>query len=426
MSSVQQRPLRPPAIILGGAGNALSVARSLSSAGIEVYAINHPQAVVRHSRLCKWIDLPKTAGDDVEAWTAYLVGRESDHLRGAVLLTASDEGIELIAKHRRQLTEKFTLDVSDPEAQLCMLNKLSTYRAAQAAGVPTPKFWVADSRAQIEQLRGDLTFPLIVKPLFSHKAQKVGDKLVRVEEFDELIHAFESMQQAGIRTFLVEVIPGLDDKLCSYYTYLDENGESVFDFTKRIIRRYPLNVGLGCYHVTDRVPQVKELSLRLLRQVGLRGIANVEFKLDERDGQLKLIECNARFTAADCLVAAAGVNISLYVYNRLTGQAQPPPQDYRVGLRLWYPIDDFRAYRQLHGMGLLSFRSWIGSILHPQTFPFFRWYDPLPAIVKGGRFVGDYLYRHLGLAKLTAQRDPGSVRCEAPCEAAEIRRHAKR
>jgi hypothetical protein len=43
------------------------------------------------------------------------------------------------------------------------------------------------------------------------------------------------------------------------------------------------------------------------------------------------------------------------------------------------------AYRQLSRMRLITFTSWLRSILHPQTFPLFRWTDPLPSIVNGFR-----------------------------------------
>ena len=60
-------------------------------------------------------------------------------------------------------------------------------------------------------------------------------------------------------------------------------------------RVYPVTSGPGCHHITDWIPELREPALRLFRQAGLRGLANVEFKRDDRDGQLKLIECNARF-----------------------------------------------------------------------------------------------------------------------------------
>lgn len=373
-----------PAIVLGGTANSLSIVRSLGRAGIESYAITYPQAAVKYSRFCKWIDMATGPGTEEETWARYLVGHESNHLRGAVLLAACDEAIELIARHRQALSEKFRLDLSNPKAQLCMLNKLCTYQAAQRAGVPTPKFWVADQRAQIEKLKDELVFPLIVKPLLSHrlKAKFNGASFLCVRTFNKLLEALDATSRAGIDTFLVEMIPGGDDRLCSYYTYLDENGNHLFDYTKRVIRRFPATVGAGVYHITDYIPNLKEPSLRLFREVGLWGIANAEFKLDERDSQLKLIECNARFTAADCLLKASGLDLPLFVYNRLNGHPQPAPTSFRLGTRLWYPLRDFLAYRQLNKMGLLSFYQWVCSVLKPQTFPFFRWDDPLPTILR--------------------------------------------
>src|SRR5438876_10337968 len=96
------------------------------------------------------------------------MGPASDPLRGAVLLAASDAGIELLLQNRDVLAEKFLLDESNPDAQCRMLDKLSTYRAAAAAGVPVPRFWTATSVEQLTTLRPNLVFPLLVKPRLSH------------------------------------------------------------------------------------------------------------------------------------------------------------------------------------------------------------------------------------------------------------------
>jgi D-aspartate ligase len=191
---------------------------------------------------------------------------------------------------------------------------------------------------------------------------------------------------------LMEKIPGPDDRLCSYYTYMDENGDPLFHFTKRIIRRYPLNKGAACYHITDDIPELHQLGLRLFRHVGLRGLANVEFKLDDRDGRLKLIECNARFTAANCLVDRAGFDLAGFVYNRMVGLPQSPLTEFRSGVRLWYPIDDFHAFRALRRLGQITFRQWLAGIMHRQTFPYFHWSDPLPTIVDQYRRIKRKLF----------------------------------
>lgn len=371
----------PPAILLGGGVNALSIARSLGRMGVTVHALNEPTAEVRHSRYCRWVPLV-SSGDQERDWADFLLGPESEPLRGAVVLSASDAGIQVLLRHRAALQDKFLLDESNPDAQQRMLNKLATYRAAVAAGVPTPRFWAVSTADEVRALRGELVFPLLVKPQISHRfEQRFGKKYLLAQSYDELLAAFEAMNGWGIEVLLVERIPGLDDRLCSYYTYLDADGHAHFDFTKRVIRRYPLSMGSGCHHITDRNPAVRDVALRLFRHVGLRGLANAEFMLDERDGQLKLIECNARFTAANGLVAAAGLDLARFVYRRLVGLPPEPLGEYRAGLRLWYPLEDFKAFRALHRRGDITWPQWLRSILHRQTFPLFQWTDPMPSFV---------------------------------------------
>jgi len=41
----------------------------------------------------------------------------------------------------------------------------------------------------------------------------------------------------------------------------------------------------------------------------------------------------------------------------------------------------------LNQMRLLSFRGWVRSLLHRQTFAFFRWDDPFPALFDSIRLV---------------------------------------
>ena len=97
--------------------------------------------------------------------------------------------------------------------------------------------------------------------------------------------------------------------------------------------------------------------------------------------RLKLIECNARFTASDCLMARSGINMARFVYKRIVGLPAEPVNSYRGDMRLWYPIDDFFAYRALRRRGELTFGQWLASIAHRQTFPIFQFRDPLPTLV---------------------------------------------
>ena len=385
MSRAQQRGL-PPAILMGGAaGNALSVARSLGRHGVDVYLLEDSPSL--RSRFARSIQLPSGAPQDV--WAEYLLSSRSEPLRGAVLLACCDAGIEILIDHRKELGERFVLDISDPGPQRRLLSKLSTYQAAREAGVPTPQFWHVESLKDVKERREEYVYPLILKPLYSHRFQAVfGDKFFRAVDYADLLAAYERCEAAGLELVLLEEIPGPDDRLCSYYTYVDQSGEALCDFTKRVVRRFPEGRGLGCYHVTDWNPEVRELGLRLFRSAGLRGVGNVEFKRDDRDGVLKVIECNARFTAANALLVASGYDLALFVYDRLVGN--PGPQlkgrKYELGLRYWFPGADLRAFLALRADGRMSTAGWLQSIAHRQVLPYFRWDDPMPSALSAARF----------------------------------------
>lgn len=370
----------PPVVVLGGEANALSVIQDLGRLGVAVYAAGEGDVCTRYSRYCRWVDFE--AGEDWEESCArFLLGAESDFLRGAVLLACSDGALRVLARHRHELAKRFKLDDSDPAAQMAMLDKLTTYRLASAAGVPTPAFWEASTRNEVLALTSSLRFPLMVKPRLSHVYEsRFGRKHVIVEDLTQLLSAYDAASEAGVDVLLMEWIPGPDDRLCSYFTYLDGRSEPLLHFTKRVIRRYPTGMGAATYHVTDWIPELVEISNRLFKHAGLRGLANVEFKYDDREGQYKLIECNARFVASNRLVSASGMNLAAFVYYRSIGLPVPPPKAYKVGLRLWDPVRDYWAFGELRRGGQITLGQWLRSVLHRHTFPFFSWRDPRPAL----------------------------------------------
>lgn len=371
-----------PVIVLGGEANALSVVRSLGRLGVRVFVLGEKGSPVRASRFCHWVTV-EPAGDTEESWARWLLGPESDSLKGAIVLSCSDAGIRVIARHRDDLLMRFRLDDSDPKAQIAMLDKVTTYQHAVEAGVATPKFWTVESREQVLALQDQLVFPLVVKPRISHVFEaRFRKKYLFASTFDEVLIAIDTASATGVDVLLMEWIPGPDSRLCSYFTYLAADGTPLFHFTKRIIRRFPTGMGGACYHITDWIPELVEPSLKLFRHAGLRGLANIEFKQDERDGIYKIIECNARFVASNALVASSGFDLAELVYNRLTGRPQKVMEKFQTGRRLWDPGRDWSAFRELKSLGQTTFPQWLRSIAHRQTFNWFQWTDPMPAVAR--------------------------------------------
>jgi D-aspartate ligase len=365
--------------------NALSAARSLWRMGVpvDVLAGSNPVTPVRWSR-CTRNFVTAGSGDPTNDWRDWLARAEP-----SVILPCSDEGLELVARHRSEIEEHGHRAVeADDEVLLAMLDKSRTYTLARQVGVPAPATRTLSSTADLADLDGFL-FPCAIKPVESHvfvRRFRPAAKGALVASREEAVELLRPILEEGVAMLLTEVVEGTDE-CCSYYSYLDEDGTPLTHFTKRKLRQYPTRFGLGTYHMTRWQPDVAELGLRFFQGVGLRGVGNVEFKRDARDGQLKLIECNPRFTNAHELVSRSGIDFGRLAYARLTGRPLPPLEHYRENLGLWFPLDDLRALRSYRADGELTSGAWLRSLAHRQVPPYLDPTDPGPSLVNAARFA---------------------------------------
>lgn len=354
----------PPAVVLGGAGAALSIVRSLGRRGIAVHVLGDAEtSLAGASRFCaEFVDVKDGDGD--ELWLDWLRDRAPS---GAVVLPCGDHGLELVATHRDTLLEwgLRPAPTAGP-ASLAMLDKQRTYEIARAADLSAPATWVVTSPADLDEIAGELTYPCALKPLHSHRFSSHFDfKVFVAEDLEHLRDALALTREHDLEMLVTEIVPGGDDRIWSLSTFLDDAGEPLFQLTRRKIRCHPIHFGVGTYHVTEWAPDVAATGLRFLRAAGVRGMAHVEFKRDERDESLRLIECNHRFVAANEVLRRAGVDVARLAYDRALDQPAEVGQ-WRSGVWLWSPLHDFRSARAMRAEGELNWPRWIASLLrHP-------------------------------------------------------------
>jgi D-aspartate ligase len=380
MAAIPSRS-RPPVVLLGGEAVTVSAARSLHADGVRVYALGARTDPVRRSRAChSFTDLGAYEGVQ-ERWLEWLAGGP----KGAVLLPCNDDSLELLARQRPLLEELgYLLAEADDEVLLAMLDKSRTYELAEAAQIPVPRWRYVRNGDDAQAAAETFEFPCALKPLNSTLfASYFGlrKKVLLAERPEDLFEGFAQTRPLGMEMMVTEIVPGPDHAYFSYYSYIDERGEPLFHFTKQKLRQWPTRFGLACYEITNWNPAAADVGLRFFQGVGLRGVGNVEFKRDARDGQLKLIECNHRFTAANELVRQSGLDIPLFSYRRIAGLPTPDMRSYRHGVRLWNPVEDVRALLEYRKRGELTVRGWGRSLLHRQHFPMLRIDDPLPSAV---------------------------------------------
>ena len=137
--------------------NVLSIARSLSKAGVKVYAINHPDVSSLRSRYLTRIAI---RGDSrkVENWRDYLLSSASDHLKGAVLFCCSDQAINLLIENWDALSARFVLEACPRETRARLLDK-QLLESASSCGIAHPKFWSLEAGDGVGEVAQTCLFP---------------------------------------------------------------------------------------------------------------------------------------------------------------------------------------------------------------------------------------------------------------------------
>lgn len=377
-----------PVLILGGQENALCLTRSFGRRNIPVYVIARENCFALRSRYCrKQYPIP-TGADEEEFWFDLLLSGKCPELKNSVIMVGSDEAVEFVAQHKEALSQRYMLDDSMPDLALAMLDKPKTLELGRQAGCDTPAFHIIDDLEDIEKILDTVIFPTMLKPVHSHLFARVfkPKKYLIANNHDELLALGQSLLDKKIQFMVTEIIPGPDDLQSSYHTYINEKGESLFQYTHQVIRRYPKNSGPGCLHVTDWLPSTAEAGKRFFEDIGYRGMGHIEFKYDTRDQKLKIIECNPRFSAAQAISVKSGLDMAYIIYCHVTGQVIPEQATYKMGVRRWMGARDIFAFFELRRLGEITLMQWLTSILAPSptllTFPYFSLSDPWPFLTR--------------------------------------------
>jgi D-aspartate ligase len=374
----------------------VSVARSLGEHGIPVHALGDAEwDTVGHSRYCSsFVHVPP---DNLqERYLEWLARRA---LGEAVIFPCDDESLEMLARRRGELENLGYRPIeANDEVLLAMLDKEESYRLAGEVGVGVPRRFLLQDIEDIDRHleSSQISFPCALKPLYSHLFSRrfgTSAKVIRLPDRAELLRVAADVSSLGSPMMVTEIIPGPEDAYCSLYTYLDRSGEPQACFTKRKLRQYPVGFGLATYHESTHDPEVARVGLQFCQGVGLRGVACVEFKKDARDGALKLIECNHRFTLGQETLRYAGVNLPIVAYSALLDRPVPAREDYRDGVHLWVPLADTRSFLESRRRGEASFPYWTRSLMHRQHFHLFDPADPGPSLGLHARRVRRRLRR---------------------------------
>jgi len=370
-------------VVLGGGANGLSFGRSLGRRGIPVVLVDGERGVAGRSRFVRSETL-RGPSEHPDEWIDLLQRIASQLSRPAVLFATNDTLTELVARHAAQLAESYRYLIPEAEIVEAIVDKGSQYQRAHAAGVPIPRTEFPESHDDIVRIAAQVAYPNFLKPHRSLPGRAVIEqkrKLVVVEDPSDLIDTFDRLATPDNPFLVQERVPGPDTSLFYYLGFWDDAGDEHSFMTAQKLRQYPAGIGDGSLVQTVHEREVVELSRKLLLAFGYRGLVNVEFKRDARDGVYRLIEINPRSVNFNQLAVSAGIDFPWIAYQYLVGDTRPAPAtEYRDGVRYVHEDLDVRAFLAGRRSGELTWRSWTTSILGTRAWAIASFGDPLPFI----------------------------------------------
>jgi predicted ATP-grasp superfamily ATP-dependent carboligase len=182
---------------------------------------------------------------------------------------------------------------------------------------------------------------------------------------------------------LQEWIPGEPSATILIDGFVDRTGRVRGIQPRRRVRMDPPRLANTACSVTIPLAEVEgplATTRRLLASVGYRGIFNVEFKLDARDGAWKIIEVNPRAFWMVAHVAAAGLDLPWMAYLDALELPVPPQTRYQLGRYGHYELPDAASIIRAVAHG----RRPDGSVLRPWLLgdhAMFWWSDPVPGLL---------------------------------------------
>jgi predicted ATP-grasp superfamily ATP-dependent carboligase len=372
----------------------LSVIKSLERRNIQTAVTAETQlALSCFSRYCKLRIQCPSPSRDVDGFikTIQNVAKTG---RFRTIFPTSDSSLMPISEHREKLVPFIKLPIPSHESLKQTFDKSLTLKAAVEQGIPTPETHVPNSMAELRETAGRVTYPAVIKPRWSWVWKQGRANYSRpyyVNSPSELVSCYERVHETFPFPLIQEYIPGYNIQVAVLF----DNAEPRAACCIREHRMWPVTGGNSVLRETVTLePFPMRYSFSLLKALQWHGVAEVEFRVDSRDGLPKLMEVNGRFWASTDLARESGIDFPHLLYKLANGDRVPSSFSYKKGVKLrWFGGDLNNLLNSMKGgpglvnvarssraRDILSFLKLYEKDLHYDSFSLD---DPLPFFITG-------------------------------------------
>ncbi|MEV6863455.1 hypothetical protein AB0M44_20925 [Streptosporangium subroseum] len=244
----------------------------------------------------------------------------------AVAVATDDEAAILLAEHAEALSDHLLLPPVPHGLPRLLASKHDMFELCRRYDIPAPESRLITSRDQVDEIVREFAFPVVLKnsePWVRLAAPVVSRSTVvdTPQELYELAAGWPDVPYALVQEYL----PRSESTDWIAHVCCDAEGDVVVGFTGVKVRSWPPHVGVTTYAYSVSNPELAALTARLCKESGYSGIADLDWRLDHRDGKYKLLDFNPRVGAQFRLFETdTGIDVVRAHYLTLTGQGVPP------------------------------------------------------------------------------------------------------
>ena len=368
------------AFVLGLFDTGLGAIRSLGRAGIPVVCLDfNPKLPGFKSKYCNARLCPNPICKP-KRMLGFLLSEGKKLEYPGILFPASDVFVIFVSRYRDELQRYFHFILPSPEIVESIVNKHKQYEMAEKAGIPYPKTFYPENLEDVNRIKDEIDYPAFIKPYYSHLWQEKfpGIKGFKVYTPKELVEKFKVILPTGLQVMVQSIVLGPNTNHFKVNVYVGTDGKPLAIFALRKIRQYPTEFGVGTCVESIYYDELRELGLKFFKDINYRGIGSIEFKKDECDGKLKMIELNPRLWQQNIQATTCSINFPLIQYLDLTGQNPKPQTEFKEGIKWLDATADFQSFWEYFQRGELSIWQWLHSLNKTRSFATFAWDDMGP------------------------------------------------
>ena len=345
---------------------ALGIVRSLGRLKVPVYAVaSNPHTSSFYSRYCRGKFLLDIDTVPEEKSLQFLLDVGKKIGQRPILIPTDDGAASFVGDHAEALGQAFSFQDQESGLVSLLTSKKEMYYLAKKHGLPTPEAAFPQSRADVLNFLPTATYPIMLKAIDGSRLwDAAGQKMFIVRSEAELLDKYDKLEDpANPNLMLQEYIPGGDDTVWMFNGYFNNESDCLFAITGKKIRQYPISRGSTSLGICLRNETVEQSTIEFMKKIAYKGILDIGYRYDARDGKYKVLDINPRIGSSFRLfVSTNGMDVARALYLDFTGQPVVPGKLHEG--RKWFVEDQdlascvayYRSARLTGGEWLRSFR----------------------------------------------------------------------